>query len=167
MCTSGGESTTDESNMKGRVMEKLSWVFDDGGRSAAGFKGRAGDCVVRAVSIAFVARDGGDPGVTYKAVYKHFQGLARGQKWSPRRGVPTKIFRRALLDLGFRWTPIVKIGSSKRLSFEEVQQQGDIVIVRIAKHLSAIVRGCNRDTFDPRQGRPNRCVYGFFSLDKK
>ena len=30
----------------------LPWVYDDGGRAAAGFKGEAGDCGTRAVAIA-------------------------------------------------------------------------------------------------------------------
>jgi hypothetical protein len=28
------------------------WVYDDGGRAAAGYKGEAGDCVCRAIAIA-------------------------------------------------------------------------------------------------------------------
>ena len=32
--------------------ECLNFVFNDGGRANAGFKGRAGDCVVRSISIA-------------------------------------------------------------------------------------------------------------------
>jgi hypothetical protein len=28
------------------------WQFDDGGRGAAGFKGKTGDCVCRAIAIA-------------------------------------------------------------------------------------------------------------------
>jgi hypothetical protein len=33
-------------------MGRLMWVPDDGGRAAAGFTGRAGDCVIRAIAIA-------------------------------------------------------------------------------------------------------------------
>ena len=29
-----------------------SWIHDDGGRRAAGFKGEAGDCATRAIAIA-------------------------------------------------------------------------------------------------------------------
>jgi hypothetical protein len=30
----------------------MNWVYDDGGRKAAGFRGRAGDCVTRSIAIA-------------------------------------------------------------------------------------------------------------------
>jgi hypothetical protein len=30
----------------------MDFVYNDGGRAAAGYKGRAGDCVVRAIAIA-------------------------------------------------------------------------------------------------------------------
>lgn len=46
----------------------MDWVFDDGGRAAAGFKGQTGDCVTRALAIA-LGRD-------YREVYDamHDQG---------------------------------------------------------------------------------------------
>ena len=40
----------------------MTWTFDDGGRAAAGYKGNAGDCVVRAIAIA--------SGGPYSEVYK-------------------------------------------------------------------------------------------------
>ena len=30
----------------------MNWVYDDGGRKAAGFRGKAGDCVTRSIAIA-------------------------------------------------------------------------------------------------------------------
>ena len=30
----------------------MNWVYDDGGRKAAGFRGTAGDCVTRSIAIA-------------------------------------------------------------------------------------------------------------------
>ena len=30
----------------------MNWVYDDGGRNAAGFRGKAGDCVARSIAIA-------------------------------------------------------------------------------------------------------------------
>ena len=37
------------------------WKFDDGGRTKAGYKGFAGDCVCRAIAIA--------TGIPYRDVY--------------------------------------------------------------------------------------------------
>ena len=39
-----------------------SFIFNDGGRKAAGFKGKANDCVCRAISIT--------TGLPYQEVYK-------------------------------------------------------------------------------------------------
>jgi hypothetical protein len=50
------------------------WVYDDGGRTAAGFKGEVDDCAVRAIAIA--------TGTSYREVYgdlfDHIQEFARG-----------------------------------------------------------------------------------------
>jgi hypothetical protein len=33
-------------------MDSYSWQYNDGSREAAGYRGEAGDCVVRAIAIA-------------------------------------------------------------------------------------------------------------------
>jgi hypothetical protein len=43
------------------MIQNISWVYNDGGREAAGYKGAAGDCVVRAIAIA--------TGKSYQEVY--------------------------------------------------------------------------------------------------
>ena len=55
-------------------------VKDDGGRSGAGYKGRAGDCVARALSIA--------TGLPYREVYARLAaetGAQRATKRAPKR----------------------------------------------------------------------------------
>ena len=39
----------------------MEWTYDDGGREAAGYQGRAGDCVTRSIAIA--------SGLPYSTVY--------------------------------------------------------------------------------------------------
>ena len=34
------------------VRRHMEWIYSDGGRAAAGYKGDAGDCVTRAIAIA-------------------------------------------------------------------------------------------------------------------
>jgi hypothetical protein len=77
----------------------MRYVFDDGGRAAAGFRGEApGDCVVRAIAIAIDLpyRD------VYTGLYSITRGYAEQHKNSlarligfrgatPRNGVPTEI----------------------------------------------------------------------------
>ena len=55
-------------------------VKDDGGRTAAGYKGRAGDCVARSISIA--------TGLPYNEVYARLAaetGAQRASKRTPKR----------------------------------------------------------------------------------
>ncbi len=55
----------------------IGFQFNDGGRAASGYQGRAGDCVVRAIAI------GG--GLLYERVYQDLLELAvmhRDKSWS-------------------------------------------------------------------------------------
>jgi hypothetical protein len=69
----------------------MKWVKDDGGRATAGFKGRAGDCVCRAVAIA--------SGRPYQEVYdKLAQGNAT-QRRTSRRKVTRQDLDNSLVEL--------------------------------------------------------------------
>jgi hypothetical protein len=94
-------------------------VYDDGGRAVAGFKGKTGDCVTRAVAIA--------SGLPYAEVYDRLAEGNKGQRQSKhsRRktksfGVRTashgiwtrrKWFKDYMHSLGFEWVPTMSIGS--------------------------------------------------------
>ena len=45
----------------------MEFIFHDGGRAAAGYKGKTGDCVTRSITIATER--------TYQEVYDHSTGL--------------------------------------------------------------------------------------------
>jgi hypothetical protein len=112
--------------------------YNDGGRSAAGFKGRTGDCVARAISIA-----GGKP---YAEVYKRLaDGQASiGAKRSARNGVLTEAswFKKYMNELGFEWVS----GNSKRLSADELPPGRIICDVR--RHYVAVIDRVMHDTGD-------------------
>lgn len=144
------------------------WRYDDGGRSAAGFSGEAGDCVTRAIAIA--------TGVPYADVYnalaalarqpmKHGRGLARGG--SPRNGVHRSIYEEYLASLGWSFTPTMSIGSGCRVHLR-VDELPPIerIIVRLSGHLAAVIDGVTRDTHDPSRGG-TRCVYGYYAKGKE
>lgn len=96
----------------------MQFVFDDGGRAAAGFKGQAGDCVTRAIAIAAE--------LPYQLVYDHLRAelteyadrhhdkaarqMQRKGGRSPRNGVSKKVTRQYLESLGWRWVPTMAIG---------------------------------------------------------
>jgi hypothetical protein len=80
----------------------MTWVQDDGGRAAAGYRGEAGDCVARAVAIA--------TGLPYQEVYDAINIAGNGERvtWKRRRrsgartGVYKPTIRRYMIALG--WT---------------------------------------------------------------
>lgn len=152
-------------------MTALPWVFDDGGRRASGFRGETGDCVVRAIAIA--------TGIDYRLVYgdlgimmKADPVLRKLRTTSPRNGVTRKVYQEYLTTRhGWHWVPTMRIGQGCKvhLAVGELPTNIGPLIVRISKHLSAVVDGEVRDLFDPnnRTSRddapvPDRCVYGYF-----
>ena len=72
----------------------MTWVYDDGGRAEAGYKGSAGDCVCRAIAIATQR--------PYKEVYDLINALAKAErksklaKSSARNGVRKALGRKVM-----------------------------------------------------------------------
>jgi hypothetical protein len=140
------------------------WKFDDGGRAAAGYKGTANDCVVRAIAIATE--------LPYQQVYDDLFALNRannrpGRKPSPRnRGTNRKTIHAYLAKLGWNWTPTMKIGSGCKVHLLCTPARTELpsgrLIVSLSKHLAAVIDGVIHDTHDcSRDG--TRCVYGYWS----
>lgn len=142
---------------------RLPFQKNDGGRSAAGFKGEASDCVVRSIAIA--------TGLEYQFVYdelflmnrkanrKHPRGKA-----SPRdAGTSMETVKAFLGSLGWRWVPCMKIGSGCKVHLASGELPDGNLIVRVSKHMVAVIDGVIQDTHDcGRDG--TRCVYGYFQL---
>jgi hypothetical protein len=141
---------------------------NDGGRQQAGFKGGAGDCVVRSIAIA--AR------LPYMQVYEDLRNanesyaqlrndrLARrlnDKGASPRNGNHRNVFHDYILGLGFEWVATMKVGSGCQVHLRPQELPDGTLIVKVSKHLTAIVDGVIQDTHDPSR-RGNRCVYGYY-----
>ena len=131
----------------------MSYRHDDGGR-AAYFRGSAGDCVTRAIAIAAE--------LDYRAVYDELHVRAKDlglKKPSPRSGTNPKAYLPYLEALGFRWVPLVKVGmTGPKPRYTDAPQQGRIIL-RMGKHLSALIDGAIHDTWDSR----HRAVYGYWT----
>jgi hypothetical protein len=135
-------------------MTPLPWVYDDGGRRESGFRGDTGDCVTRAIAIA--------TGLPYADVYRDVSDRvgATGRARSARNGVPNRTIRPLITGYGFTWTPTMKVGAGTtvHVSTGEVP---DNCILRLSRHVVAVVDGVVHDTYDPsRDG--TRAVYGYF-----
>lgn len=143
----------------------MPWVFDDGGRKAAGFQGEARDCVVRAAAIAT-----GRPYTEIHAIVKivSFQGRG-GKRRAPRprgAGVPKRATKMIMQRLGFLWVPLMGIGTGCRVHLRpgELPAHSPLVL-QLSRHLTAVIDGVVHDTHDPsRSGR--RCVYGYWYLPR-
>jgi hypothetical protein len=150
----------------------MRYVFDDGGRAEAGFKGETGDCVTRAIAIA--------TGRPYREVYdalatgiKEFAATSRSRSakragrggglrgTTPRNGVGKAVYTAYLRSLGWEWTPTMRIGSGCTVHLQGGELPAGRLIVSVSKHLVAVVDGVIHDTHDcSRDG--GRCVYGYW-----
>ena len=140
----------------------MRFVEDDGGRAAAGYKGKAGDCVARSIAIA-----AGKPYAEVYAALANGAGRERKSKGrSARNGIHTsrKWFGEYMRAIGFVWTPTMRIGSgcTTHLVAGEVPETGRHVVM-VSRHATALVDGVIRDTHDPSRGG-TRCVYGYWTL---
>ena len=129
----------------------MNYVYNDGGRAAAGYKGKAGDCVARAITIA----TGGD----YKTIYKKIAAANKdfGYAASARNGVHKSVSGPLLKSLGFVWHAAPKfVGRKARCS----DLPAGIVIAKQAHHLVAVINGVPHDTFDST----NKMVYGYWRI---
>lgn len=142
----------------------MRWVFDDGGRAAAGFRGETSDCVCRAICIV--------TGLPYRVVYDDLIRLGRerrGKKWTrtashPRTGVDKDIGRPYIEGLDGVWVPTMHIGSGCQVHLRdgELPDEGHL-IVQLSKHLTTMIDGVIHDTYDPSRGGM-RCVYGYWQF---
>ena len=144
----------------------MDFVFRDGGRAAAGYKGLTGDCVTRSIAIA--------TGKPYQEVYDALNRLALVERTGRRERKPsnsrTGVFRRAyqryLESLGWRWTSTMKIDSECQVHLRASELPQGPLLVKVSRHLTAIIDGVIYDTHNCSRGG-TRCVYGHFSLSDR
>lgn len=144
----------------------MKWIFDDGGRAAAGYEGKAGDCVVRAVAIA-----------TQQPYQRVYEALAEGnatQRQTKRsskntgrrtaaRGISTsrKWFKDYMRARGWIWIPTMGIGTGCTVHLKADELPMGRLIVAVSRHYVAVVDGVAHDTYNPDRGG-TRCVYGYW-----
>jgi len=135
--------------------------LDDGGRRAAGYKGKAGDCVVRAIAIAT-----GEP---YQQIYELVNSAAMCERTGKRKrgksnartGVYRTSIKRVMKSLGWVWTPTMQIGSGCTVHLRADELPAGRLVVSVSKHLTAVIDGVIHDTHDCSR-RGTRCVYGYW-----
>lgn len=147
----------------------MEFVLNDGGRAAAGYKGDAGDCVVRAIAIA--------TGTPYQEVYDDLERMntthmrerrdrvarvleKRGS--TPRNGNFRAVYELYLATKGFVWHPTMKIGAGCKVHLRADELPAGTIIARVSKHICAVIDGVIHDTHNPSRGG-TRCVYGYYA----
>ena len=151
------------------LSSNLELKIDDGGRAAAGFKGKAGDCVVRSIAIA--------TGINYEEVYEDLYKaneafrlnsktkLARSLKQkndTPRTGTHRVVVKKYLEQLGWKWTPTMFVGQGCKVHLKKDELPIGTLIVSCSKHITVVKDGVLHDTYDcSRNG--TRCVYGYWT----
>jgi hypothetical protein len=135
--------------------------YHDGGRSAAGYRGKAGDCVVRSIAIA--------TGLPYQHIYDLVNRASTHERTGTRKrgisnartGVYKSTIHRVMKSLGWVWTPTMQIGSGCTVHLRSEELPSGRLVVSVSKHLTAMIDGVIYDTHDcSRRGK--RCVYGYW-----
>ena len=143
----------------------LEYQYNDGGRSEAGFKGDAGDCVTRAIAIASKK--------PYSEVRKELMDAKK--QWmktsrsrhakscktsSVRNGTERTVWKPYLESLGWVKHNQIRFGSSNRKDLVRENLPKGNVIVQVRKHVMAVIDHVVHDTWDSREssvwidGRP-------------
>ena len=151
----------------------MNWVFNDGGREEAGYKGFADDCVCRAFAIA--------SGKSYKEIYDLINSLAKNEKISKhhktksnaRNGVRKNTGKKLAEILGFKYISTMKFGEGCKMHLTEDEIPSDTIVVQLSKHLVCVKNKVINDTYNSSikqyydcEGNlitnDKRCVYGYF-----
>lgn len=139
----------------------MKFVYNDGGRTAAGYKGLADDCACRAAAIAAQR--------PYKEVYDLINKFAKAERKgkydrkvsNARTGVYPDTFKKVMAHYGFVWVPTMHIGQGCTVHLCENELPTGRIVCNLSGHFTAVVDGVINDTYDcSRNGQ--RCVYGYF-----
>lgn len=149
----------------------MRWIYNDGGRRAAGFKGEADDCVCRSIAIV--------TGIPYREVYDLINRFAKDERYrrgklgflavngrgsSARTGVHKPTIRELTRTLGLRWVPTMKPGTGCRVHLRDGELPNGRLLVACSKHITAVINGVIHDTHDPSRNG-SRCVYGYWTME--
>ena len=145
----------------------MEFNFNDGGRADAGYKGRTGDCVTRAVAIAAelpykqVYDRLADGNATQRVTKRIKKSRARARTASKGINTTRKWFKDYMKSLGFKWVSTMGIGTGCKVHLKADELPKGRVIARVTRHYCAVIDGVINDTYDPSRGE-TRCVYSYW-----
>ena len=140
--------------------------FNDGGRAEAGYKGRTGNCVTRAIAIAAQlpyqqVYDRLAEGNATQRVTKRMNKTRRNVKTAS-RGISTKRkwFKDYMAELGFKFVATMGIGTGCRVHLKADELPKGRLICNVSRHYTAVIDGVINDTYDCSRNE-TRGVYGY------
>ena len=144
----------------------MKYIYDDGGRAAAGYKGTTRDCVCRAISIAAQ--------MPYQEVYDLINRFGREERPSKRRrgrsaartGVYKSTSRKIMEYLGWSWVPTMMSGQGCKVHLKAEELPAGRLVVSVSRHYTAVIDGVLHDTYDCSRDE-SRCVYGYYIKEAK
>jgi hypothetical protein len=127
----------------------MSYVWSDGGRAEAGYKGATGDCGARALAIAME--------IPYKRAYKILAGAAKiaGRPKSARNGISCETMDAVMAGLGWTYFPVPRQEGGEATA--KCLPPGRLVTY-MTNHYAAVVDQVVHDVGDCSQ----REVHGFW-----
>ena len=139
----------------------MKFNYNDGGREEAGFKGKVGDCVCRAIAIATE--------LPYKEVYDLINKFAKSERTgkrkkgvsSARNGVYKNTIKKVMEHLGWKWIPTMFVGKGCTTHLRDGELPMGRLVVSVSRHETAVIDVVINDTYDCSRGG-DRCVYGYF-----
>jgi hypothetical protein len=153
-----------------KQLELFAFLYNDGGRAAARYKGKTGDCVNS--RHRYCRRQAVCGGV------RHPAGLASDyvdqredrvsdriafDACSPRDYVYRKVYEPYLRRLGWAWTPTMRIGSGCKVHLSSKELPPGRLIVSVSGQFVAVIDGVIHDIHDCSCGGA-RCVYGYYQV---
>jgi hypothetical protein len=136
------------------------FCYDDGGRAAAGYRGRARDCAARAIAIA--------TGRPYEEIYRALASEAvlddgpGPRRNHPRTGLRKATVQRFLRRLGWRWIESSPAPHRRHRALHFAELPAGRLIVALSTHVCAVIDGVIYDTYDCSRGGRRR-PYGYWS----
>lgn len=119
----------------------MKFVYDDGGREAAGYKGKTGDCACRAVAIAAQR--------PYQEVYDLINEYAKKERTGKRKrkvsNARTGVYQTTMLKVmshyGFKWVATMHIGQGCTVHLRENELPRGRIVCNLSRHYAAVIDG--------------------------
>ncbi len=139
----------------------MKFIYNDGGRKQAGYKGETSDCVCRAISIVTEK--------PYQEIYDLINEFAKDERLTKRRkhrsnartGVHKDTIRKIMESLGYTWYPTMLVGQGCKVHLKDGELPNGRLVVNVSRHCTAVIDGVINDTYDCSRDE-SRCVYGYF-----